>query len=559
MEPNFSGFVIDPAKCSELSLEEKRGLVHELSCWADNAPEILQSFSRRELIQLICAELGKERKYTGVTKPKMIAHLLRLVSEKKNGKKVEVGIKKKRKKEISLQFTDHTAQVHSQISKSEEIKTLVCQNLACRATLNQCDKYCKRCSCCICYQFDDNKDPSLWLVCSSDAPYCGESCGMSCHLKCALKSEKAGISRHGHYTKLDGSFYCVCCGKVNWLIGSWRKQLQVAKEARRVDILCDRLSLSQKILKGTEQYKELHNIVNEAVKKLKKELGPLDKVSLVMARGIVNRLACGAEVQKLCALAVDALDAMLSGTFQGLVDTGHPKILGPQSFQIHFEDISPTSLVVSLQFKDESFEETIIGCTLWHQSSNSSDYPQDPTFIIQRPETKCKISGLTPSTEYLFKASPFSSTKELGKWEARCSTLKSPKKDQEIQSDSQKGSTNTSDNNQAPNLKNVVTPLVDTPSNANKEKVDERQYEYCVKVVRWLECEGYMEKEFRVKFLTWFSLKATARERRVVSAFIDVLIDEPESLVAQLADAFMDGICTREEVARKGLCTRLFS
>jgi len=95
-----------------------------------------------------------------------------------------------------------------------------------------------------------------------------------------------------------------------------------------VDILCDRLSLSHKILKGTELYKELHNIVNEAVKKLKKELGPLDKVSAGMARGIVNRLACGAEVQKLCASAVKALDAMLSGTFNCLVDTADLKTPG---------------------------------------------------------------------------------------------------------------------------------------------------------------------------------------------------------------------------------------
>ena len=113
---------------------------------------------------------------------------------------------------------------------------------------------------------------------------------------------------------------------------SWRKLLQIAREARRVDILCDRLSLSHKILKGTELYKELHNIVNEAVKELKKELGPLDKVYAGMARGIVNRLACGSEVQKLCASAVEALDAMLSGTFNGLVDTADLKTPGKVDF-----------------------------------------------------------------------------------------------------------------------------------------------------------------------------------------------------------------------------------
>ncbi|KAG1365140.1 VIN3-like protein 2 [Cocos nucifera] len=644
-----SGFVIDPAKCSDLSLQEKRELVHEISKWADNAPEILQSWSRRELLQLICAEMGKERKYTGVTKPKMIEHLLRLVSQKngrKNDDKPSIssatpnnpnGLKKKRKKEQLLELeTDVT---HDPLMRKEEkVGTLICQNLACRAALSLVDGYCKRCSCCICYRYDDNKDPTLWLVCNSDPPYQSNSCGMSYHLKCALKHERAGILKNGCYPKLDGSFYCVFCGKINWLIRSWQKQLLIAKDARRVDILCDRLSLSHKMLKGTERYKEMQNIVNTAVKKLKKEVGPLDKVSTVMARGIVNRLNCGAEVQKLCASAVEAADSILSSS-TGLLADKDLKAPGSVStgslaFQIHFEDISPFSVVVSLHSRDNMFEENIIGCTLWHRNSDAMDYPEEPTCLILRPDTKIMISGLSPSTEYYFKVSPFSSTKELGKWEAKCVTqnlnghgghcsipyldstyiaddlISALKKQQDmseplviIQSDSQRGSTNSSDNNQVPQLpkcnhsnhpkvlpsegisdnndrnlrpSSETLPFVSsksfplemprksdrlnsTPDSANKKESAEREYEYCVKVIRWLECEGHMEKEFRVKFLTWFSLKATAQERRVVSAFIDVLIDEPASLVAQLVDAFMDGICNKEKpVIRKGFCTRLW-
>jgi len=40
---------------------------------------------------------------------------------------------------------------------------------------------------------------------------------MSCHLKCALKNKKAGIVKNG-CNKLDCSFYCVSCGKINWLM-----------------------------------------------------------------------------------------------------------------------------------------------------------------------------------------------------------------------------------------------------------------------------------------------------------------------------------------------------
>ncbi|PKA62786.1 VIN3-like protein 2 [Apostasia shenzhenica] len=620
MESNFSGFVIDPAKCSDLSLEEKRELVHEISHWADNAPEILQSWTRRELLQLICAEMGKERKYTGVTKPKMIEHLLRLVSQKNGRKGSDLssshnGIKKKRKKEQPLAMSND---LHSDLSnkvKEDNAGSRICQNLACRATLNPLDGYCKRCSCCICYQYDDNKDPSLWLVCNSDPPYCVDSCGTSCHLKCALKHEKSGISKNGGSPKMDGNFYCVCCGKINWLLGSWRKQLIIAKDARRVDVLCERLSLSEKILKGTERYKELHSIVNAAVKKLKKEIGPLNKVSAVMARGIVNRLACGSEIQKLCSYAVEAVDSMLSASFDYMAD-GSLKIPGLQAFYIKFEDISPTSIVVSLHSRDEFFEENIMGCTLWHRSSQAIEYPEEPTCIILRPDTRIMISGLNPSSEYFFRAAPFSSSKELGRWESNCSTASSNenmvpdlnyissssslKKEREIanqpvviQTDSQRGSTNSSNDHQAvkaytngskvqpldgnsDNNESHQIPLlmgsnsvptdtlskpsrvINTPESANKKESAVRDYEYCVKVIRWLECEGHMEKEFRVKFLTWFSLKATQKERRVVSAFIDVLIDEPASLVAQLADAFMDGICNKKPGVQKGFCGSLW-
>ncbi|URE29134.1 protein VERNALIZATION INSENSITIVE [Musa troglodytarum] len=379
---------------------------------------------------------------------------------------------------------------------------------------------------------------------------------------------------------------------------SWRKQMLTAKEARRVDVLCERLSLSYKMLKGTECYKELQNIVNAAVRILKKEVGPLDKVSTVMARGIVNRLNCGAEVQKLCVTALEVVDSLLSTSS---------------------DNLPGMSMKAS-------------GCSLWYRKSDDVNYPEEPNCLVLRPDTKIMISGLSPSTEYHFRVSPFSSTKELGRWDAKCVTeslngnsgqcstrnsdstyinedfLSVPKKEQDlgelpviIQSDSQKGSTNSSENNQAAELPEFsranhhkVVPSEDasdnneshlpppsnsvpficskplllepckpdvnnTPDSANKKESAERQYEYCVKVIRWLECEGHMEKEFRVKFLTWFSLKATAQERRVVNAFIDVLIDEPASLVAQLMDTFMDGISNKEKpMLHKGFCTRMW-
>ncbi|KAI8543100.1 hypothetical protein RHMOL_Rhmol08G0192000 [Rhododendron molle] len=62
--------------------------------------------------------------------------------------------------------------------------------------------------------YDDNKDPKLWLNCSSELPFLGNSCGMSCHLKCALRHGKCGIAKKG----MDGSFFYMSCGNVNDLL-----------------------------------------------------------------------------------------------------------------------------------------------------------------------------------------------------------------------------------------------------------------------------------------------------------------------------------------------------
>lgn len=94
----------------------------------------------------------------------------------------------------------------------------ICKNSACRAVLSIDDTFCKRCSCCICHLFDDNKDPSLWLVCTSESSE-GDYCGLSCHIECALQREKVGVVDHGQLMQLDGSYCCASCGKVSGILG----------------------------------------------------------------------------------------------------------------------------------------------------------------------------------------------------------------------------------------------------------------------------------------------------------------------------------------------------
>lgn len=213
-------------------MEKKRELVYEISNWSHGASEMLQSWSRQEILQVLCAEMGKERKYTGLTKLKIIEHLLKIVSEKKSvGHEVVTDLdpesspapgqrstKRLRKTDQPSRLSTAANNLSINNSSSDLAGTVSCKNSACRATLSREDAFCKRCSCCICYQYDDNKDPSLWLICSSEPPFQGDSCGMSCHLECALKHENSGIGKEGQRGGLDGSFYCIACGKVNDLL-----------------------------------------------------------------------------------------------------------------------------------------------------------------------------------------------------------------------------------------------------------------------------------------------------------------------------------------------------
>lgn len=100
--------------------------------------------------------------------------------------------------------------------------------------------------------------------------------------------------------------YISCCGRC------WKKQLILAKDARRVDVLCHRIFLSFRLLDGTSRFNELHELVRDAKAKLETEVGPVDGVSAKMARGIVSRLSVAVDVQRLCSLAVEKADELMA-------------------------------------------------------------------------------------------------------------------------------------------------------------------------------------------------------------------------------------------------------
>lgn len=89
--------------------------------------------------------------------------------------------------------------------------------------------------------------------------------------------------------------------------------------------------------------------------------------------------------------------------------------------------------------------------------------------------------------------------------------------------------------------------------------VVDKDFEYYVKVIRWLECDGHIETGFRQKFLTWYSLRATAEEVRIVKVFVDTFIEDPESLAGQLMDTFSDIISNkRSTLIPAGFCLKLW-
>ncbi|XP_042050297.1 VIN3-like protein 2 isoform X2 [Salvia splendens] len=713
--------VFDPSKCSKLSMEQKRELVYEVSEWSDGATEVLHSWTRQEILQVLCAELGKERKYTGLTKSKIIENLLKIVYDKKAMERGAASVSESHPTSENgertpkrLRKSDHPNRLHitagfpvTSAPDAEQGNTVYCKNSACKAKINREDLFCKRCSCCICRQYDDNKDPSLWLNCSSDPPFLGMSCGMSCHLECALRNENSSISKEWQDKELDASFSCMSCGKVNDLLSSWRKQLVVARDTRRVDILCYRLSLCQKILAGSKLYHNLCAYVDEAVSKLEEDVGPLTGLPVKKARGIVNRLSSGQEIQKLCASAVESLDLMLSE--RASVTPSNCVALAGNLLQ--FQETRSSSVALTLN-SDDSSMRNIVGYMLWHRKAEDKDYPSEPTCRLFAPDTKLLLSNLIPATEYFLKVAVLEKERQIGSLEfqfrtessedetqnlnsksleeersqstaTNCSSLSNPSsvedeniavlpcrnedsnrrdnylrftsnadklaasklfgkdndndfldpcpkegngdiislsdeehnavnfrnKEKESSTGQMVEETSTDDGSNTPRTGLECVPYVDslqiTPCKMDNMKdgcgrkkrckingkgidivskrdeepqagssskkrsgerhdedcpgIGDKDFEYYVKVVRWLECDGHIDTAFRQKFLTWYSLRATPQEVRVVKVFIDTFIEEPASLAGQLVDSFTDVISNKRcSTVRSGFCLKLW-
>ncbi|GLT98502.1 hypothetical protein SLE2022_160040 [Rubroshorea leprosula] len=689
---------------------------------ASRSPELLQEFlksgPRKELLRTC---FDKEKKNSASSKSKMtealktsskMAKKLEPRKALSNGNSQPSSKKQSRKGENPVRVpTGPEQSLDFAYSNS-----WICKNSACRATLSIDDTFCKRCSCCICHLFDDNKDPSLWLVCTSESGE-GDYCGLSCHMECALQHEKVGVVDLGQLMQLDGSYCCASCGKVSAILGCWKKQLNIAKDARRLDVLCYRIYLSYRLLVGTSRFKELHEIVKDAKAKLETEAGPLNGVSAKMARGIVSRLKVAGDVQKLCSLAIEKADEWLATMASGNQNCRDSR---PAACRFLFEEVTSSSVVITLIELSTTSSDEIKGYKLWYCKSREETPSKEPICVFPRTQRRILISNLHPCTEYTFRIVSYTEAGDLGHSEAKCftksveiinknanseaainqkkqnslvegSSLDSKKELKTKASDDSCGfkvrdlgkilrlawaqehgcfegfcsadiekccgaskvvKPETVEEDCVPNVSrgldlNVVlvpdlneeltppfessrdedndctleqaveadddaashdlqkkglarshgsgdsqtwthrpteVPAVDScaglcrkrAANSNEETHDcdstlinvspfrisngsgplDENFEYCVKIIRWLECEGHISQEFRLKLLTWFSLRSTKQERRVVNTFIQTLIDDPSSLAGQLVDSFSDIINSKRQ--RNGFCSKLW-
>ncbi|KAK9130025.1 hypothetical protein Sjap_010512 [Stephania japonica] len=555
-------YVLYPAKCSQLSLDKKRELLRRIATGEEDAPKILSCWNRRDLIEVLCAEMGKENKYTGLSKHNMVDILIKFSEKyKEGGADNELAAsssssKRQKNQNQQLQLACHPDHAQPVIIHEEQQIIRQCQNAACRNTLSSQDQFCRRCACSICHCSDINyKDPSLWLTCGSFAPFEVGACGASCHLVCAFKDERVGIMNSSNCVKLDGCFRCLVCGKTTSIMAkaqlvyfrSWRRHLYVAMKARELHVLCCRLSICHAILKGSETYKEQRAIIELAVNKLQSEVGPINQVPINRER-LIDRLPCRAVIQKLFGAAMESLDYKLS--------------LRPLGCCIQFVEPTPVSVVVQLAYNDNLLQ-CFFCCKLWHRKAAAPDYSERASYIAMRPVRLINILNLDPCTKYLFKVAMYSSTRVLGVWEATFATsapllslqANSPRdpantKHQNIlpgdvnhSRHQSLDSTSRSKGNPSPRMLDIIPNAESLPHNLSKKH----------KCYRDLRIRSGNQKISMSTACAWSS----TIERRAVSTLVDILIDDPPSLAAQLVDAFKDLIYNEAKERGEGSSTAI--
>ncbi|KAI3451423.1 hypothetical protein Pfo_008088 [Paulownia fortunei] len=78
-----------------------------------------------------------------------------------------------------------------------------------------------------------------------------------------------------------------------------KKQLKIAKDVHRVDVLCYRIFLSYRLLDGTSRFKEIHKLITDLKAELEIELGPLNDAAAKMSLGHASRLQAASRAKTM--------------------------------------------------------------------------------------------------------------------------------------------------------------------------------------------------------------------------------------------------------------------
>ncbi|KAD6795104.1 hypothetical protein E3N88_06000 [Mikania micrantha] len=438
--------------------------------------------------------------------------------------------------------------------------TWICKNSACRAVLSVADTFCKRCSCCICHLFDDNKDPSLWLECTSDSSN-GESCGLSCHIECALQHRKVGVVNLGELMQLDGSYCCASCE------GSLPAACKfIFEEVTATSVVLVLIELSTALSNDIIGFKLWYSKTTEPTH----TKDPVRTFPRSQRRILISNLQPCTEYMFRVVSYTETGDL---GHSEAKCFTGSVEIIykNPNSVMVpHNEGTSGTKDVES----DSGFRVRELGKILrlaWAQERGYLDgisgadlsgfskviKPETPKSdelgpdlngldlnVATVPDLNEEIAVPIDSFRDENTGEPDNGSGESENWAHHRSNGEVSRK--------RPASTNEETHDCDSTLING-SPLGDRKRGPGG--LDEN-FEYCVKIIRWLECQGYIKQEFRLKLLTWFSLRSTEQERRVVNTFIQTLIDDPCSLAGQLVHSFADIINTKRP--RNGFCSLLW-
>jgi hypothetical protein len=213
--------------CNASSTPQENRLAGDSNTISENAQESLSSLPEQESND---ASVNTEKQEPGISKCKSVDEIPKTVTVKRcknvDSKKVSSNNNNNPRFTGSPALKKHPTKgdhlfelcENGMAQDTKPPSTRICINSACKAVFNSDNTFCKRCSCCICHGFDDNKDPSLWLVCSSETGD-QDCCGSSFHVECALKHRKAGCIELAQSIQLDGNYCCAACGKVIGILG----------------------------------------------------------------------------------------------------------------------------------------------------------------------------------------------------------------------------------------------------------------------------------------------------------------------------------------------------